>query len=394
MNRLLRIGFNILITSIIPIASWFLLGIVLDKNLVNVFSLTYPIQFISSILLALFGTGASIHTNKEKKEEIIYSGITLGSIIGIIIFGFILIHVDKYIEFMNMDITIYKTFCIYSILQIYLQLILGLILEKLYFEGKNKLANQYTIQFNLLNFLTLIGMSIFIKDQKMIVAVTLTVLTIYVAYLIKKNFKKFKLEIDILKWFQYDSANIVKQILMFIIYLVGMKNVFSYGEKYALVITFIALITDTQWDITHSVDKVAKIDLSKKKFNYKEHIKNAYKLSGILLGSIFIMMLLLYPAYQPDIKILSVFLLVEVNSFMLYPIYMVRTAYLQLEYSALKTTVNKTIAYFLRGMMSFVRTPYCTAIGQIIGSYYQLIYTSILWRKGKNHANSKEIKQG
>lgn len=69
MNRLLRIGFNILITSIIPIASWFLLGIVLDKNLVNVFSLTYPIQFISSILLALFGTGASIHTNKEKKKK-------------------------------------------------------------------------------------------------------------------------------------------------------------------------------------------------------------------------------------------------------------------------------------------------------------------------------------
>lgn len=83
---------------------------------------------------------------------------------------------------------------------------------------------------------------------------------------------------------------------------------------------------------------------------------------------------------------------VELNSFMLYPIYMIRTAYLQLEYSALKTTVNKTIAYFLRGMMSFVKTPYCTAIGQIVGSYYQLIYTTILWRKKNNYDNSKEIK--
>ncbi len=44
MKRLFRVSFDILITSIVPIISWFLLGIILDNHLINVFSLTYPLQ--------------------------------------------------------------------------------------------------------------------------------------------------------------------------------------------------------------------------------------------------------------------------------------------------------------------------------------------------------------
>lgn len=46
MNRLLRIGFDTLVTSVTPILGWFLLGILVDKNLINIFSLIYPTQFI------------------------------------------------------------------------------------------------------------------------------------------------------------------------------------------------------------------------------------------------------------------------------------------------------------------------------------------------------------
>ena len=37
MKRLLRISFNSAIFSLIPILSWFMLGLLVDKNLVNVF---------------------------------------------------------------------------------------------------------------------------------------------------------------------------------------------------------------------------------------------------------------------------------------------------------------------------------------------------------------------
>ena len=37
MNRLLRISFDTLLTSLTPILGWFLLGILVDKNLINIF---------------------------------------------------------------------------------------------------------------------------------------------------------------------------------------------------------------------------------------------------------------------------------------------------------------------------------------------------------------------
>ncbi len=46
MNRLLRISFDTLLTSLTPILGWFLLGILVDENLINIFSLIYPIRFI------------------------------------------------------------------------------------------------------------------------------------------------------------------------------------------------------------------------------------------------------------------------------------------------------------------------------------------------------------
>ena len=77
MKRLLRISFNQAIFSFIPVISWMLLGLVLDKNLANVFTLTYPIQFIWQMGRSIFGTGANIRKEKEKNENAVLSGMTL-----------------------------------------------------------------------------------------------------------------------------------------------------------------------------------------------------------------------------------------------------------------------------------------------------------------------------
>lgn len=77
MKRLLRISFNQAIFSFIPVISWILLGLVLDKNLANVFTLTYPIQFIWQMGRSVFGTGANISKEKEKNENAVLSGMTL-----------------------------------------------------------------------------------------------------------------------------------------------------------------------------------------------------------------------------------------------------------------------------------------------------------------------------
>ena len=69
MKRLLRISFDLSLLSFIPIISWFLLGIIVDKNLINIFTLTYPLQFIYYIIKSIFSTGANISKEKDKNNK-------------------------------------------------------------------------------------------------------------------------------------------------------------------------------------------------------------------------------------------------------------------------------------------------------------------------------------
>ena len=172
----------------------------MDKNLVNVFTLTYPLQFIWLLLKSIFATAPNISKEKDKDENAVLSGMTAGTIVGLIIFGLFAINVKKYVEFMNMDFEIYKEFAIYSILQLYIQLIFSFVLEKLYFEGKEKKANKYCMQLNLLNFIVLIITTIFTKNKIIITIVTLISILIYILIVTVKQYKKFKFEIHIIKF--------------------------------------------------------------------------------------------------------------------------------------------------------------------------------------------------
>lgn len=93
------------------------------------------------------------------------SGLLLGTMVSIIIFLFMLLNVDNYINFMNMDTSTYKTFTIYSILKLFICLEFAMLQDKLYYEEKNKLANKYSLIFNLMNFILLIGTSLITKKH-------------------------------------------------------------------------------------------------------------------------------------------------------------------------------------------------------------------------------------
>ena len=379
MKRLLRISFDLSLLSFIPIISWFLLGIIVDKNLINIFTLTYPLQFIYYIIKSIFSTGANISKEKDKNENAVMSGLVLGTIVSIIIFTIILLNVDNYISFMNMDISTYKNFTIYSILQLFICLEFTMMQDKLYYEEKNKLANKHSLVFNLLNFILLIGTSLITKNQVIIIATTLIPLAICTLYIYIKNSNKFKFNINVLKCIKYDSVELFNNIAFFFIFLFGLSNALEYGEMYATALTFIALITDTQFDTFDAIKEAATIDISKRKFNYIEHRNNAYKLLGILFGTSLMMFAFLFGFYDLDFKITMIYFSFEIVNFLIYPIYRIKTCYLQLEYSAFKTTSNKIIASILRMFISLLKTPFCTGIGQVCSSVYQFITVSIMF---------------
>lgn len=383
MNRLLRISFDTLLTSVTPILSWFLLGILVDKNLINIFSLIYPMQFVISAIKSIFGTGANISAIRDKNKESIFSGVVLGSILGMIILCTIVLNIDKYIAFMNMDIGTYKTFAMYGLIQMFLQLLLNLSLCKLYYENDNKRANKYSFWFNLINFSSLIIMSIITKEQIIIASISIIITTIFTIVMMIRLVQKTKIKINLINCVKYDSVYLFAEISMFIIYLFGFKNSFNFGEKYILATSFTTLITDTQWDISNAIKTVAQIDIAKGVFSYKEHMKNSRKLIYILIISTFIMGLILYPSYKVDITATLLIAGIELISLYLYPIYITKLTYIQLECSAIKATISKQIANILRVCCSFIPSPFCTSIGLAVSVIYQLVSTQYIIHKNK-----------
>lgn len=74
MKRLLRVSFDTLISSLMSILVWLILSFTVDKSLINIFTLTFPIQYISAIFRSIFGTGANISKEKGNINDVM-SGI-------------------------------------------------------------------------------------------------------------------------------------------------------------------------------------------------------------------------------------------------------------------------------------------------------------------------------
>ena len=204
--------------------------------------------------------------------------------------------------------------------------------------------------------------------------------------------QKTRIKINLINCIKYDSVYLFAEISMFIIYLFGFKNSFNFGEKYILATSFATLITDTQWDISNAIKTVAQIDIAKRLFSYKEHMKNSRNLIYLLIISTFIMGLLLYPSYKVDITATLLIVGIELISLYVYPIYITKLTYIQLEYSAIKATISKQIANILRICCSFIPSPFCTSIGLAVSVIYQLLSTQYIINKNKlnleiNHKN-------
>ncbi len=374
MKRLLRIGASTFVLSIVPIISWFLLGLTLDGNLVNIFSLTYPVQFVFSLFICVFASGANIKQAKEGNKNAVLSGMTLGAVVGGVFYALLLIFNKQYIQFLNMDVGIYKHFAIYSFTSQYVHFLFSMTLEKMYFEDKDKIAYRHSLIFNIMEFVVLIGSSLIVKNDFVIIGTTITCITIYALVLFFKQFHKFKLDFNILTNFKYESTDIVAYLLLIGTYFFGYSNAFEGGAEYVAAINFVALITDAQWDCCNAMSTVAKIDIANGKYNYKQTMKNCVKYTLIIMSTSIIAFFALFKLYNVDLKIGLICLLVEVVDFIYNPITYGFEPYVQLEYSAVKNTTISIISYLVRFLISsFVPIALCTVLGQFVSSLIGLV---------------------
>lgn len=383
MKRLLKISFDSLFFSLMPILQWFLLGLLIDKNLINVFSITYPLQFMYSLIKSIFGVAPNIQAEKESNKNSVMSGLVLGIFFTFLIFGLFAINVDNFIRFMNMDVQIYHNFCLFSIAQLGLHGIFAIMIEKLYYEEKNTTANVHTILFNTISIISLVIFSLITKNQVIIISGVLLIILMYLIIMFILEFNEFKMDFRVFKSIKYDSVDALDSVLFFFIYFFGLSNASTYGVEYLAALNFVALITDCQWDSFAAINEVAKIDLAKNKYDNRKSLKNAYCLLFILYSAIFLMFIIMYNGYELNLILVAIYLSVEIFDLAIYPIYSLKTCYLNLEYSSVKMTTNMFIASGIRVAASFLPMPFCTSLGQLVSSIYQLVTTNIYMKKFK-----------
>ena len=99
----------------------------------------------------------------------------------------------------------------------------------------------------------------------------------------------------------------------------------------------------------------------------------------------------LYRFYDLDFQITFIYLSFEIVNFLIYPIYRIKTCYLQLEWSSLKTTSNKMVSSILRMFLSLLKTPFCTGIGQVCSSIYQFVTVNIFFHNHYKVQNNGEV---
>lgn len=382
MKRLLQISFDTILVSALPIAMWLVLGMTVAPEVANVFSLAYPLQFVYLIFLSLFAIGPNITARKTKDRDVVFANLTLGIVVVGIFTVVMCVLADSYIGLMNMDAATYHEFFVYELWLAFLIFIVQMISQKLYYEGRNTASNVMNVIFNGGNFL-LIVVLLEVLAQPTAILVTLMVDAMMIVIFLLLFVRPRKFRLCILKNAKNVSFDLLDNLGMFLAYAVGFGNSFSFGEKYILAINFETLTTDAQWDALYAIDTAARIDISEKKLRFKKSVKEGYKLIAILYASILVMDFALYWYYRPDLMILSILMAVQLVDMLLQPLILARWAYLQIEDNRFSHNAAYFGIRFVRILISFLPTAYCTYIGQIVSTGLKYVYAKARCRKVK-----------
>lgn len=332
-----RLGVITIINSCIPILTWIILGIITeDKTLINIFSLTYSVQFLPHLLASAFVIGNIIGKEKNTiNKDSVFSGIIASNIVGLVMIIVSTVNIEYIMQFMGVTDIRYKNWLIYSLWLMFFTLALTETLNLLYFEGKDKEANKTSLIFN---FIYCFSISIIYKltgNEVMSIVISLTSLGIFVYSILISKIEHFKFSINILEGVKYQLSPITSNTMMFIIYLFGMKKVFEYSPEFALAVSFCGLVTDTQWDmIVNAIIDVSKTEISKGRYNIT-HLFSASKLyTAIVASSIALLAIGIYPLYECDIKYTLIILLIEIVDMWIVKTSYVKSTWIDIEHQS------------------------------------------------------------
>ncbi len=380
MKRYFNMTITFFFFSLLNALTFLMLGIILhDTSFSQIFSITYPLQFVLSILLSFFISSSNIRANKENNENCVQSGLVLGTIFAVLIFGIVAIFVDDYVGFMNMDVSHFRIFALMSIGQLFFSFVINSVAEAMYFKNQDKKANICNSCFIVLNFASVVITALITSNQLVILIVNLISLLIYVSVWFCLVIQKFKFDFDIVKNFKFESLYILGDIFMLLIYLFGFSRAFSYGQEYVAALNFVNLITDPQWDALGGINKIAKIEISQNCYNYRKALKHSAIVTLFYISTSTVLFFSLFKVYHVILWIGAIYLGIQVVDMLLNTIKANIQTYLQLEFSATISTIIYMTCKAIRTVLSiFIMNAFNTNIAQIVGGVLGLAIFEII----------------
>lgn len=182
------------------------------------------------------------------------SALCLTILISILVFSNILLNIDQYITFMNMDTAIYHTFTIYAVGLLLYQTIFSVVLDKLYYADRNQETNIYSIIFNLLCFASVNGLALFTKNQNLIVGISLLLIGLFLIFVLTQVWERFHFKLNLFNCIKYNSVEFSGYCIMFFIFLFGISSAINFGHNMlSLLLSLLSLPTHNGTFSTPSV---------------------------------------------------------------------------------------------------------------------------------------------
>ena len=124
---------------------------------------------------------------------------------------------------------------------------------------------------------------------------------------------------------------------------------------------------------------MAKIDISKKRLQYKKLIKESYLFTSCVIISSALMLFSFFSIYGVDLKIAIIYFTFQIVDMLLTPYFTILKYYTQLEYSPLINTIINLLVKIIRICLAiFILSPYWTEIGQLAESILMLLTYTII----------------
>lgn len=387
-KRMCKLGKITIINSLVHILTWVFIGAVVgNKELINIFSLTYSLQFLPYMLLNLLVSGNIIGNEKHTiSKDAIFTGIVVANLIALCTVIIVTLNIDKVMVHLGTTNIAYKNWLIYACWFMYITLPLICTLELLYFKMEDNKAEKISFIFNLIYCGMVVVLYTITHNEIISITISLIVLAIYTYSILIRQMSKFKFTLNILSGVKYQYNVVASNIMMFLTYFIGMKFIFEYSPEFTLAVSCCALMTDAQWDvICNSISNVAKVEIAKNASD-KNNINNLFRANrlfiALVIASVLVTFILIVPIYNASLKYCSIIILFETLDMLMVTDRNIKQSWIDIELKSKSTALMSMGIRIIRMLSAYLPTIYALWIGQIISSVLHKLLYDNKFKKG------------